>query len=58
MISVILIEPQFPGNIGAIARSMKNFNFENLILDKGHGGFRDPHLHGIAQIIAQNSNLL
>lgn len=34
------------------------YYFENLILDKGHGGFRDPHLHGIAQIIAQNSNLL
>jgi len=32
MISIILIEPQFPGNIGAVARSMKNFNFEQLIL--------------------------
>jgi len=32
MISVILIEPQFEGNIGAIARSMKNFGFSNLIL--------------------------
>ncbi|MBW3020217.1 RNA methyltransferase [Candidatus Woesearchaeota archaeon] len=32
MISIILVEPQFPGNIGAIARSMKNFGFSNLIL--------------------------
>jgi tRNA/rRNA methyltransferase len=29
---IILIEPQISGNIGAIARSMKNFGFENLIL--------------------------
>ncbi len=32
MINVILIEPQFEGNIGAIARSMKNFGHHNLIL--------------------------
>lgn len=32
MISVILIEPQIEGNIGAIARSMKNFGFSKLIL--------------------------
>jgi len=32
MISIILIEPQFEGNIGAIARSMKNFGFSELIL--------------------------
>ncbi len=32
MISVILIEPENPGNIGAIARVMKNFNFKDLIL--------------------------
>ncbi|MFT4260966.1 MAG: RNA methyltransferase [Candidatus Woesearchaeota archaeon] len=29
---IILIEPQNPGNIGAIARSMKNFGFEQLVL--------------------------
>ncbi len=29
---IILIEPETPGNVGAIARSMKNFGFENLIL--------------------------
>jgi len=32
MISIILIEPQFEGNVGAIARSMKNFGFSRLIL--------------------------
>ncbi|MBT7903194.1 RNA methyltransferase [Candidatus Woesearchaeota archaeon] len=32
MISVILIEPETAGNVGAIARVMKNFGFSNLIL--------------------------
>src|SRR3989338_2567987 len=32
MISTILIEPETPGNIGAIARSMKNFDLKNIIL--------------------------
>jgi len=32
MISVILIQPENPGNIGAIARVMKNFDLNNLIL--------------------------
>jgi len=32
MISVIVIEPEHPGNIGAIARAMANFGFNNLIL--------------------------
>jgi len=32
MITIILIEPETPGNIGAIARSMKNFDFERLVL--------------------------
>lgn len=32
MINIILIEPQNSGNIGAIARCMKNFGFENLML--------------------------
>ena len=31
-ISIVLFEPETPGNIGAIARAMKNFNLENLIL--------------------------
>lgn len=32
MISVILVEPNNSGNVGAIARSMANFGFNNLIL--------------------------
>jgi TrmH family RNA methyltransferase len=32
MISIILVEPETPGNIGAIARAMKNFGFDDLIL--------------------------
>ena len=32
MISVILIEPSKSGNLGAIARVMANFGFDNLIL--------------------------
>lgn len=31
-ISIIIIEPENPGNTGAIARAMKNFDFEELIL--------------------------
>ena len=31
---VILVEPKYPGNIGAIARSMANFDFEKLHLVK------------------------
>lgn len=30
--SIILIEPLYEGNIGSVARVMKNFGFENLIL--------------------------
>jgi len=32
MVTIILIEPETPGNIGAIARSMKNFGLKDLIL--------------------------
>ena len=32
MISTVLVEPHIQGNIGAVARVMKNFGFENLIL--------------------------
>jgi tRNA/rRNA methyltransferase len=36
MISIILVEPKTPGNIGAIARVMKNFGFSDLILVRPH----------------------
>ncbi|MBS1266620.1 MAG: tRNA (cytidine-2'-O-)-methyltransferase TrmJ [Candidatus Woesearchaeota archaeon] len=32
MITVVLFEIQTPGNLGAIARSMKNFGIKNLVL--------------------------
>ena len=32
MTSIILVEPETEGNIGAVARVMKNFDFEELIL--------------------------
>ncbi|MBW2971111.1 RNA methyltransferase [Candidatus Woesearchaeota archaeon] len=32
MIAVVLVEPKSPGNIGAVARVMKNFGFKDLIL--------------------------
>lgn len=32
MITIILIEPENPGNTGAILRSMKNFDFKSIIL--------------------------
>lgn len=32
MIHILLMEPEHPGNIGAIARSMKNFALEHLVL--------------------------
>jgi TrmH family RNA methyltransferase len=32
MISVVLMEPELPENIGFVARVMKNFDFTNLIL--------------------------
>lgn len=32
MISIVLIEPRHPGNVGAIARAMQNFGFTDLVL--------------------------
>ncbi|PIO04446.1 RNA methyltransferase [Candidatus Woesearchaeota archaeon CG08_land_8_20_14_0_20_47_9] len=32
MISILLIEPETPGNIGAVARVMRNFGFSRLII--------------------------
>src|SRR3989338_2323471 len=34
MISIVLVNPITPGNIGAVARVMKNFDFKELILVK------------------------
>ena len=32
---IILVEPQHPGNVGAVARAMVNFGIDNLALVKG-----------------------
>ena len=32
MISVVFVEPESPGNIGFLARTMKNFGFSDLVL--------------------------
>ncbi len=32
MVSIILVEPENPGNVGAVARIMKNFGFDDLRL--------------------------
>ena len=44
MISVILVEPENPGNTGAICRSMKNFGFEDLIILGPKFDISDPEL--------------
>jgi tRNA C32,U32 (ribose-2'-O)-methylase TrmJ len=31
---VVLVEPLYDGNIGSVARSMKNFGFDRLVLVK------------------------
>lgn len=32
MVAVALVEPKTPGNVGAVARCMKNFDLDNLVL--------------------------
>jgi len=32
MLSIILVEPENPGNVGAVCRVMKNFGFEKLVI--------------------------
>ncbi len=39
MISVVLVEPEVPGNVGAVARVMANFDFNRLILVKPNCNF-------------------
>lgn len=42
MISIILIEPEHPANIGAVARVMANFGFERLVLINPKCNYLDP----------------
>ncbi len=32
--SIVLVEPRYDGNVGSVARVMRNFGFENLVLVK------------------------
>ena len=31
-ISIVMVEPQHPGNIGSVARAMKTMDLKNLVL--------------------------
>jgi len=33
--TVVLVEPRYDGNVGSVARAMKNFGFKNLVLVNG-----------------------
>ncbi|MFH2028049.1 MAG: RNA methyltransferase [Nanoarchaeota archaeon] len=52
MISVILVEPKLSANVGAISRTMKNFNFTSLILINP----RCNHLSQMAKNRAKHAN--
>lgn len=58
MISIILVEPENPGNLGAVARAMKNFGFKRLYLirpkaEKGSQEAKNRAKH--AQTILKNA---
>ena len=40
-IKIVLVEPHVPGNIGAVARVMKNFGFKDLVLINPQTAFTD-----------------
>lgn len=48
MISVVVVEAETPGNIGTIARAMKNFGFEDLKLVDPPELHRDGEAYGFA----------
>ena len=33
---IVLVQPEHAGNIGSVARVMKNFNFNNLVIFNSH----------------------
>lgn len=58
---ILLVEPKYPGNVGAVARIMKNFDFSNLIIvnpsfDMEHDDCRKFAMH--AQEIIDNAIVL
>jgi len=49
MIYVILLEPEHPGNVGAIARVMKNFEFSKMVLVHPHCDHLSPEARNRAK---------
>jgi len=45
-IRIVLVEPSHPGNIGAVARAMKNMGLEQLVLVNPR---QFPHSEAIAR---------
>ena len=48
MLSVALVEPETPGNIGSVARVMKNFGFKRLLLVNPKCDYLDGEAYGRA----------
>jgi tRNA/rRNA methyltransferase len=55
MIYVVFVEPESPGNIGSMARAMKNFGLENLVLINPCEINKEAYYHAMhAQDIIRN----
>lgn len=48
MLSVVLVEPETPGNVGSVARVMKNFGVKSLILVNPKCDYLDGEAYGRA----------
>ncbi|MHA2243800.1 MAG: RNA methyltransferase [Candidatus Hodarchaeales archaeon] len=48
-LSVVLVEPSKPQNLGNIARVMMNFGFSNLIMVNPHFDLSDPEINVVAR---------
>ncbi len=44
MVDIVIVEPEIPGNLGAIARAMKNFGQERLVVVNPRFSMDDPDL--------------
>ncbi|MBI2128411.1 MAG: hypothetical protein HYU00_05175 [Nitrosarchaeum sp.] len=49
MLSIILVEPEHPGNVGAIARAMANFELQHLVLFKPQCSIRSTEARNRAK---------
>jgi len=61
MVSIILVEPSVPGNIGAVARIMANFGFDELVLVRPKCDHLSEEAQGRskrARPILKNANVL